>query len=99
MACSLQKLVSLMETCQADTLRLLNIGAAARLANWQRYEDDQEALVRFVHDRLLLSRANGYRLELKSGLSLERIVAYECPEIFSAEDREIALATLSGIGL
>ena len=44
----LSRLVLLMERCQRDTLDTLGAGAAGRLANWQRYESDQTALVRFI---------------------------------------------------
>jgi len=86
-----------MERCQDDTLEVLGSGAAGRLGNWQRYEDDLEALVNFIRERLLHTRENGYALEQKHRLSLERIVVHECPELFSVEDRQIAEATLAGI--
>jgi hypothetical protein len=85
-----------MERCQRDTLDTLGAGAAGRLANWQRYESDQTALVRFIHDRLLVSRENGYALEMQGRLSLEAIVVRELPELFCKDDIEIASATLAG---
>lgn len=93
----LSRLVSLMERCQSDTRDTLGAGAAGRLANWQRYESDQTALVRFIHDRLLISRENGYALEKRGKLSLEAIVVRELPQLFSKDDIEIASATLAGI--
>ena len=53
--------------------------------------------MRFIHDRLLISRENGYALEKRGKLSLEAIVVRELPQLFSKDDIEIASATLAGI--
>lgn len=90
---NLSRLVSLMESCQRDTLAVLGGGAAGRLANWQRHETDLVSLINFVHDRLLTSRENGYALERHGKVSLESIVVRELPHLFSGEDIEIATAT------
>jgi len=37
-----------LRRCEADTARLLNKGAAARLAGWQKYEADEGELIAFV---------------------------------------------------
>jgi hypothetical protein len=79
-----------MDQCEKDTLNALGSGAAARLANWQRYETDLNALVKFIHDRLLKTRENGYALEEQRLLSLEAIAVRELPELFSKEDIQIA---------
>ncbi len=94
---TLPELVRLMERCQADTLEVLGSGAAARLANWQKYESDLGRLTHFIGERLRSeSRENGRKLELRNKLSLERIVAYHCPQLFSQDDIQWALATLQG---
>lgn len=88
------ELVRLMVRCQADTHRILGPGAAARLAYWQRHEDDLATLVRFIANRLQNTGTNGYKLRLSKGLSLEEVVAERLPELFSEEDRGKARATL-----
>jgi len=93
----LQRLVALMDKCQRDTLSALGGRAAQRLANWQRHEGDLRALVRFVHERLMNTPESGYALEMRSLLSLERIVAHEMPHLFSTEDIQVAKFTLRGI--
>mgnify|MGYP001590546331 CR=1 len=93
---ALRSLVSLLDRCQRDTLEVLGVGAAGRLANWQRYADDRDRLVRFIRERLLVSRQNGYKLEQNGKLSLERIVAHHHPGLFTSEDIEVARATLEG---
>ena len=92
----LPRLTALMDQCQSDTFHVLP-QAATRPANWQRHQSDLESLVRFIHDRLLNSRENGYKLEKAGRLSLEAIVAREMPHLFSQDDIEIAKATLAGI--
>src|ERR1022692_2402596 len=93
----LKRLVALMDQCEKDTLNALGSGAAARLANLPTYETDLNALVKFIHDRLLKTRENGYALEEQRLLSLEAIAVRELPELFSKEDIQIASATLAGI--
>jgi hypothetical protein len=93
----LTRLISLMETCQRDTLDVLGRGAAGRLANWQRHEGDLTSLMKFIRDSLLTSRENGYALERHGRVSLESIVVRELPHRFHAEDIEIAAATLNGL--
>lgn len=92
-------LLSLLARCEADTARLLGQGAANRLANWRQYADDQAELVAFVQ-RVLRgdSRLNGWELDRRGGLSLERIVIEYCPELFTQDDICEAKATL-GIGI
>jgi len=79
-------LVSLLATCQEDTARLVSPGAAARLATWRRYEDDQAKLVSFVQRILHKGGRNGWKLEQEGGLSLERIVIEHCPQLFTEDD-------------
>ena len=80
-------LLSLLARCEEDTARLLDQGAANRLANWRRYTDNQDKLVVFVQ-RVLRgdSRHNGWELDKIGGLSLERIVIEHCPEFFTQDD-------------
>ncbi len=84
-----------LRTCVADTRRLLNEGAAQRLAMWQRYEDDLPELVKFVQ-RVLRGphRSNGWELNLKGGRSLERIVIDCGYPPFTIEDIKLAQETL-----
>ena len=89
-------LLSLLQRCQDDTLEILGASAASRLSHWQQYAEDQSKLVRFIHDRLLMTRENGYTLERMGKLSLERIVVHHHPKLFTQEDIEIAQATLGG---
>ena len=94
---TLGELVELMRQCQEDTLAILGAGAAGRLAHWQKHESALADLVRFIQERLRKdSRENGRKLELASRLSLERIVIYHCPELFTQDDIEWATATLAG---
>jgi hypothetical protein len=93
----LARLISLMETCQRDTLDVLGSGAAWRLANWQRNKTSLASLVRFIQDQLLTSRENGYALERRGRVSLESIVVRELPHLFCKGDIEIATATLGGL--
>jgi len=84
-----------LRRCEADTARLLNEGAAVRLANWRRYENDPAELVAFVK-RVLRGprRQNGWELDRKGGRSLERIVIdCGCPP-FDKDDVLIAKETL-----
>lgn len=95
---TMSDLIRLLEQCQRDTAEILGSGAAGRLSRWQQYEHDQNRLVQFIKERLRSERrANGYMLEQKKKLSLERIVVHHCPELFNSEDIEIVQATLSGI--
>lgn len=91
----LDTLVALMNECERDTLAALGGPAAQRLANWQRHQHDLPALVKFIHDRLIHTPESGRALELRSLLSLERIVAYKLPKLFSEEDIEVAKFTLT----
>lgn len=94
---TLGELVKLMRRCQEDTLAILGAGAAGRLAHWQKHESGLAGLVHFIQERLRKdSRQNGRMLELASKLSLERIVIYHCPDLFTQEDIEWATATLAG---
>lgn len=91
----LGRFVRLMQQCQNDTATWLP-QAAARLTHWQSYEGDLPGLVRFVRERLQTRPINGYRLHLRGGLSLESTVVQHLPHLFTAEDREVAQATLDG---
>ena len=86
---------SLLECCEKDTARLLGQGAANRLANWRQCTDNQAELVAFVQ-RVLRgdSRSNGWELDKKGGLSLERIVIEHCSGLFTQDDIHEAKATL-----
>ena len=88
-------LESLLEQCERDTARLLNQGAANRLAAWHHYRNDQPELVAFIQ-RVIRGehRTNGWELDRKGGLSLERIVVEKCPNLFTQDDIHEAKATL-----
>jgi hypothetical protein len=90
--CDLSRLLT---CCEEDTARLLGQGAANRLANWRQYAGDQGELVAFIQ-RVLRgdSRSNGWELDKKGGLSLERIVIEHCPELFTQDDIHEAEETL-----
>ena len=90
--CDLQ---SLLERCETDTARLIGQGAANRLATWRQYRHDQSELIAFVQ-RVLRGehRTNGWELDQKGGLSLERIVIEHCPNLFTQDDIREAKATL-----
>lgn len=84
-----------LRRCEADTARLLNEGAAKRLANWKRYENDPGELVAFVK-RVLRGphRKNGWELHHKGGRSLEQIVIDCGYPPFSVDDIRTAKDTL-----
>jgi hypothetical protein len=84
-----------LRICEADTARLLNPGAAVRLAGWRRYEDDPVELVAFVQ-RVLRGphRANGWELHRKGGRSLEQIVIDFGSPPFTQDDIRTAKETL-----
>ena len=88
-------LLRLLTRCEVDTAKLLGQGAANRLANWRQYADNQAELIAFVQ-RVLRgdSRRNGWELDKKGGLSLERIVIEHCPELFTQDDIHEAKETL-----
>jgi hypothetical protein len=86
-----------MQQCQDDTFEIIGPGAAARLAHWQKHLSDEGRLVHFIKERLRKeSRENGHKLELAGKLSLERIVVYHRPDLFTHEDIIWARATLAG---
>lgn len=88
-------LVQLMGECEADTARIIGQGAANRLANWRTYIHDEEALIEFVRRVIRAeSRANGWELDQRRGLSLERIVLDHVPHLFTEEDKQQARETL-----
>jgi hypothetical protein len=89
------KLQPFLEECERDTARLIGAGAAGRLAKWRRHATSDAELIVFVR-RLLRGKgvANGWELDQKKGLSLERIVLDHCPELFGADDKEVAAKTL-----
>lgn len=93
----LARLISLMEMCERDTLDVLGRGGAGRLAYWQTHKTNLASLVKFIRDRLLVSRENGYTLERRGKVSLESIVVRQLPHLFCENDIEIATATLDGL--
>jgi hypothetical protein len=88
-------LSSLMQRCEDDTNRLLDRRAAVRLGRWRSHADSESALIEYIK-RLLRGdhRGNGWELDQKGGLSLERIVLDHCPDPFSDEDLREAKRTL-----
>ena len=88
-------LVQLMEECERDTARIVGQGAANRLARWRTYAEDEGALVEFVQRVIRReSRANGWQIDQRGGLSLERIVLNHLPDLFTEEDKQEARSTL-----
>jgi hypothetical protein len=91
----LAKLVPLMRQCETDTREIIGKGASNMLARWQEHEADLDRLVKFIHDRIHSEKkANGWTLEQNGRLSLERIVAVHCPELFGPSDVRLAKETL-----
>ena len=89
-------LAILMQRCEDDTSRLLDRRAAVRLGQWRSHAAVSEsALIEYIK-RLLRGdqRGNGWELDQKGGLSLERIVLDHCPHLFSDEDLREARRTL-----
>ena len=84
-----------LRRCEADTERLLNKGAATRLATWRQYENDSDALVAFVQ-RVIRGpkQSNGWELHRKGGRSLEQIVIDCGNPPFTKEDIRMAKETL-----
>ena len=83
MNCDLQQLVALMRRCEGDTREIIGSGAANMLAHWQQYENDLDRLVKYILDRIQSNR-----------LSLQKIVAFHCPGLFSPSDVRLARETL-----
>jgi hypothetical protein len=88
-------LIDLLQQCEVDTRRWLGDAAAARLGHWRLHAESEDQLVQYIK-RLLRGphRENGWRLELKHGLSLERIVLDQCPGPFDEDDYREARQTL-----
>lgn len=88
-------LIILLARCETDTARLLSQGTANRLANWRQHQNNQPELVVYIQKVLRGDgRSNGWELEQKGGLSLERIVIEHCSELFTEDDIREAKATL-----
>jgi hypothetical protein len=85
----------LLQKCEDDTRKLLGNGAANRLGNWRQHAEAKTELIGYIKKLLRGNhRANGFELDRKGGLSLERIVLDQCPEFFDSSDREEAKRTL-----
>lgn len=91
----MSNLIAELTRCESDTALLLNKGAASRLANWRRYEHNENELVAFIQ-RVIRGeqRIHGWELERKGGRSLERIVIDCGSPPFTEEDIQIAKGTL-----
>jgi hypothetical protein len=84
-----------MQQCEDDTRDIIGIRAAKMLARWHQYENDLDRLVKFIHDRIYSDKSrNGWTLEQRQRLSLERIAAFHCPHLFSPSEVRHARATL-----
>ena len=91
----MRKLSDLLQVCEEDTSRLVNAGAAKRLAAWRRYKSEAE-LTAFIARliRIKPNQANGFLIHKQQGVSLESIVAIHRPSLFTEEDVIIAKQTL-----
>ncbi len=84
-----------LRRCEADTANLLTSGAAKRLANWRRYENDLPELIAFVQKVIRgPHRQHGWELQQKGGRSLEQIVIDCGNPPFTDDDIREARATL-----
>ena len=84
-----------LRRCEADTARLLNKGAAGRLANWRRHESNLPELVAFVQRTLRgPNRQNGWELHRNGGRSIEQIVIDCGKPPFEDDDIRVARETL-----
>jgi len=88
-------LVAELRRCEADTANLLTSGAAKRLANWRRYENDLPELnsLRPASHTRPTSTAR-WELQQKGGRSLEQIVIDCGNPPFTDDDIREARATL-----
>ena len=92
---AVQKLIELVEQCEQDTCRLLGTGAAIRLGHWRDHTSSEPELIDYVQKLLWGEHCeNGYKLDQRGGLSLERIVLDRCAEMFTDADKEQARRTL-----
>ena len=83
-----------LEECELHTRQAIGAGAASRLANWRRYQTEQE-LVNFIQ-RTIRNKdnmANGWELERQGLTSLESIVIAQSV-LFTEEDIRISRKTL-----
>lgn len=90
----LRQLVTQLELCEADTLRLLGPQYMKRFQQWRRHAQDQTRLVAFIRDCLVRTSVNGWALHQKGGLSLEAIAIGFGPPVFTQRDVDYARATL-----
>lgn len=88
-------LKELLQVCEEDTRRIVNAGAAKRLAAWRQYKSEAE-LVAFIARliRIKENQANGFFIDRQHGVSLESIVAIHLPSLFTEDDIRIAKQTL-----
>jgi hypothetical protein len=91
---ALDALVTQLERCESDSIRLLGPTYIKRLQQWRRYRDDPVKLAAFIRDCLHRSSVNGWALHQKGGLSLESIVVAFGPPLFSKQDVDHARETL-----
>ena len=84
--------------CHADTGRLINPGAAARLSCYQEYQTEEER-VEFIQ-RMIRNPAgmkNGWVIDQAGGVSLESIVLDHEPALFDDKDKKFAAQTLGRV--
>ena len=91
---ALPRLIAQLETCEADTLRLLGPTYVRRLQHWRKYAGDEAKLVAFVRDLLFRTSVNGWALHQKGGLSLEAIAIGMGAPTFAQRDVDHARETL-----
>ena len=89
-------LVELMTQCEFDTRAVCGARPANRLHAWRNHQHNEVELITFIRRciRNPQGQANGFRLCEAGRLSLEEIVLRQRPELFSEEDRQVAIATL-----
>ena len=90
------ELDGLVTRCVEDTAEHLHRGAANRLRVALPVGMSDDAIVSAIQRiiRKAETQSNGWEIDRKGGLSLEKIVLDECPDLFTNEDKEIARTTL-----
>ena len=96
----LMSLERLLARCHADTGRIINAGAAARLSCYQKYQTEGER-VEFIRQMIRnpAGMKNGWVIDQAGGVSLESIVLDHEPALFDDRDKKIAAQTLDRVNI